>query len=57
MYAVRLYQPDGTLRTDQYAIDWIAKPFDYAFSSIPSFLNVIPDQPVALPAKKGNRTQ
>ncbi len=52
MYATRLYTRDGKLRTDKYAIDWISKHFNYSIKTIPSFLNVIPDEPVTLPPLK-----
>lgn len=52
MYAVRLYTRTGQLRTDAFAIDWISKHFNYTFTSIPSFLNVVPNEPVKLPALK-----
>ena len=52
MYATRLYTPQGKLRTDKYAIDWIANHFDYLLTSIPSFLNVVPTRTVTLPPRK-----
>jgi hypothetical protein len=52
MYATRLYTRDGKLRTDKYAIDWISKHFNYSIKTIPSFLNVIPNEPVTLPPLK-----
>lgn len=52
MYAVRLYTSAGKLRTDKYAIDWISDHFNYTLTSIPSFLNVVPDGPVTLPPLK-----
>ena len=52
MYAVRLYTRHGKLRTDKFAIDWISKHFNYSLTSIPSFLNVIPDKPITLPPLK-----
>lgn len=54
MYAVRLYTPDGELRTDEFAVDWISKSFAYSFQSIPSFLNVIPNRTVTLPPMKNS---
>jgi len=52
MYATRLYTRDGKLRTDKYAIDWISKHFNYSIKTIPSFLNVIPNEPITLPPLK-----
>ena len=52
MYATRLYTRDGKLRTDKFAIDWISKHFNYSLTSIPSFLNVLPNEPVTLPPLK-----
>jgi hypothetical protein len=52
MYATRLYTRDGKLRTDKLAIDWISKHFNYSIQSIPSFLNVVPNEPVTLPPLK-----
>lgn len=52
MYAVRLYTSEGKLRTDQYAIDWIEKQFDYTLKTIPSFLNILPNQSITLPPIK-----
>ena len=52
MYAVRLYTRQGALRTDQYAIDWISKHFNYSLETIPSFLNILPNEPVTLPPLK-----
>jgi hypothetical protein len=52
MYATRLYTREGKLRTDKMAIDWISKHFNYSIKSIPSFLNVIPSEPVTLPPLK-----
>lgn len=52
MYAVRLYTRTGKLRTDKFAIDWIANQFNYSIKSIPSFLNILPDEPVRLPPLK-----
>ncbi len=52
MYATRLYTREGKLRTDKFAIDWISKPFNYSIRSIPSFLNVLPAEPVTLPPLK-----
>lgn len=54
MYAVRLYTRQGKLRTDNYAIDWISNQFNYTLNSIPSFLNVLPNEPVTLPPLKSN---
>ncbi|CAF0894997.1 unnamed protein product [Rotaria sp. Silwood1] len=52
MYAVRLYTSKGELRQDKFAIDWIANHFNYSLKIIPSFLNVVPNQPVTLPPIK-----
>ncbi|CAF1246082.1 unnamed protein product [Adineta ricciae] len=52
MYAVRLYTRQGKLRTDNFAIEWISKHFNYSLTSIPSFLNVLPNHPVTLPPLK-----
>ncbi|CAF3996922.1 unnamed protein product [Adineta steineri] len=52
MYATRLYTSKGKLRTDKYAVEWISKHFNYSLTSIPSFLNVIPNGPVTLPPLK-----
>jgi hypothetical protein len=52
MYATRLYTREGKLRTDKFAIDWISKHFNYSIKSIPSFLNVLPNEPVSLPPLK-----
>jgi hypothetical protein len=52
MYAVRLYTSNGKLRSDKFAIDWISKHFNYSLTSIPSFLNVVPNEPVTLPPLK-----
>jgi hypothetical protein len=52
MYATRLYTREGKLRTDKFAIDWISKHFNYSLKSIPSFLNVLPKEPVTLPPLK-----
>jgi hypothetical protein len=52
MYAVRLYTSQGKLRTDKYAIDWISRNFNYSITSIPSFLNVVPNELVTLPPLK-----
>ncbi len=52
MYATRLYTPKGKLRTDNYAIDWISKHFNYSLTYIPSFINAIPTEPVTLPPLK-----
>lgn len=52
MYATRLYTRDGKLRTDKFAIEWISKHSNYSIQSIPSFLNVLPDEPVTLPPLK-----
>jgi len=52
MYAVRLYTSDGKLRTDQYAIDWIANQFNYSLKTIPSFINRLPNEPITLPPVK-----
>jgi hypothetical protein len=52
MYAVRLYTPEGQLRTDKYAIDWIENQFNYSLKTIPSILNVLPDGLVTLPSIK-----
>ncbi|CAF1482449.1 unnamed protein product [Adineta steineri] len=54
MYAVRLYTSKGKLRTDKFAIDSISEHFNYSLISIPSFLNVIPNEPVILPPLKTN---
>jgi hypothetical protein len=52
MYAVRLYTRSGKLRSDKFAIDWISKHFNYSLTSIPSFLNVVPNGTVTLPPLK-----
>jgi hypothetical protein len=52
MYAVRLYTPEGQLRTDKYAIDWIENQFNYSLKTIPSILNVLPDGLVTFPSIK-----
>ncbi|CAF2522029.1 unnamed protein product [Rotaria sp. Silwood2] len=52
MYAVRLYTSKGELRQDKYAIDWITNHFNYSLKIIPSFLNVLPNEPVTLPPVK-----
>jgi hypothetical protein len=52
MYATRLYTRLGHLRTDRFAIDWISKHFNYSISSIPSFLNILPNETVTLPPLK-----
>ena len=52
MYATRLYTRDGKLREDKYAIDWISKHFNYSIQSIPSFLNIVPNELVTLPPLK-----
>ncbi len=52
MYAVRLYTSKGKLRTDKYAIDWIENQFDYSLKTIPSILNVLPDEQITLPPVK-----
>jgi hypothetical protein len=52
MYATRLYTRDGKLRTDKFAIDWISQHFNYSITSIPSFLNVLPNELVTLPPLK-----
>jgi hypothetical protein len=49
MYAVRLYTPDGKLRTDKDAIDWISKELNYSLKTIPSFRNILPKELVTLP--------
>ncbi|CAF4156157.1 unnamed protein product [Adineta steineri] len=54
MYVVRLYTPNGKLRTDKFAIEWISKHFNYSLTSIPSFLNALPDKPVTLPPLNTN---
>ena len=54
MYAVRFYTSKGKLRTDKFAIDSISEHFNYSLASIPSFLNVIPNEPVTLPPLKTN---
>ncbi|CAF0848342.1 unnamed protein product [Adineta steineri] len=54
MYAVRFYTSKGKLRTDKFAIDSISEHFNYSLTSIPSFLNVIPNEPVILPPLKTN---
>ncbi len=52
MYAVRLYTPEGNLRTDKYAMDWIINQFNYLLKTIPSFLNILPNKSVTLPPVK-----
>ncbi len=52
MYATRLYTREGRLRKDKFAIDWISKHFNYSLKTIPSFLNVIPNELVTLPPLK-----
>ena len=52
MYATRLYTRLGSLRTDRFAIDWISKHFNYSITSIPSFLNIVPNETVTLPPLK-----
>ncbi|CAF1108246.1 unnamed protein product [Rotaria sordida] len=52
MYAVRLYTRQGKLRTDQFAFDWISNHFNYSITSIPSFFNILPNEPVTLPPLK-----
>ncbi|CAF0764509.1 unnamed protein product [Rotaria sp. Silwood1] len=52
MYAIRLYTRQGKLRTDKFAIDWISNHFNYSITSIPTFLNVLPNEPVTLPPLK-----
>jgi len=52
MYAVRLYTSDGKLRTDKYAMDMILNQFNYSLKTIPSFLNIVPNQSVTLPPLK-----
>ncbi|CAF3462449.1 unnamed protein product [Rotaria socialis] len=52
MYATRLYTRQGKLRRDKVAIDWISKHFNYSLTSIPSFLNILPNEPVVLPPLK-----
>ncbi|CAF0913256.1 unnamed protein product [Rotaria sordida] len=52
MYAVRLYTSQGKLRQDKYAIEWIANQSNYSLKTIPSFLNVLPNEPVTLPPIK-----
>ncbi|CAF0987460.1 unnamed protein product [Rotaria sordida] len=52
MYAVRLYTRQGKLRTDKFAFDWISNHFNYSITSIPSFFNILPNEPVTLPPLK-----
>ena len=52
MYAVRLYSPEGHLRSDELAISWVAKRFNYTYASVPSFLNALPNESVTLPPLK-----
>ena len=52
MYAVRLYTPKGELRTDKFARDWIENQFNYSIRTIPSFLNILPNQSITLPPLK-----
>ncbi|CAF4391449.1 unnamed protein product, partial [Adineta steineri] len=52
MYAVRLYTREGKVRTDKYAIDWIANQFNYSLKTIPTFLNISSNKSVTfLPVK------
>ncbi|UJR35253.1 hypothetical protein I4U23_028017 [Adineta vaga] len=57
MYAVRLYSPEGHLRSDELAISWVAKRFNYTYSSVPSFLNALPNEDVTLPPLKSEFIQ
>ncbi|CAF1348610.1 unnamed protein product [Adineta ricciae] len=57
MYAVRLYSPEGHLRSDELAISWVAKRFNYTYASVPSFLNVLPNETVTLPPLKSEFVQ
>jgi hypothetical protein len=57
MYVVRLYTPQGKLRTDKFAFDWILDQFNYTLTSIPSFLNILPNETVTLPPLKSNDTK
>ena len=52
MYAIRLYTRKGTLRTDKFAIEWISNYSNYSLTSIPSFLNILPNELVTLPPLK-----
>ncbi|CAF2166400.1 unnamed protein product [Rotaria magnacalcarata] len=49
MYATRLYTSEGKLRQDKYAINLITKHFNYSLKRIPSYLNVLPNEPITLP--------
>lgn len=57
MYAVRLYSKEGTLRSDELAISWVAKRFNYTYDTVPSFLNVLPNGTVTLPPLKKDLVQ
>ncbi|CAF0881230.1 unnamed protein product [Didymodactylos carnosus] len=53
LYATRLYTRDGKLRSDAFAINWISKYYNYTIETIPTFLNIVPDDPPPLgPLKK-----
>jgi hypothetical protein len=42
MYAMRLYTPEGKLRTDKDAIYWIGNESNYSVETILSYRNVLP---------------